>query len=91
MKPSISDVRDCFRSYLDLNPGWGSLHIVLEDGNVSDANVRFCVDYAQRNGDLEGERLALILLEMSKTQRRKLPYSLISKLNDVGFPLSASV
>lgn len=91
MKPSISDVREAFRAYREENLVWGSLHIVLDDGNVSDADVRFCVDCARQRGDVEGERLALILLQMSRTQRLKLPYSLTSKDNVVGLPESASV
>jgi hypothetical protein len=73
MKPSIPDVVPDFRAYYAKNPSWGSLHIVLDDGNVEDGSVRFCIEYAQQSGDAEGERLGKILLTMSQTQRRKLP------------------
>lgn len=72
MKPTIPEVVERFRAYHRFNPVWGSLHIVLDDGNVSDAHVLFCVAEARSRNDAEGERLALILLEMSRTQRRKL-------------------
>jgi hypothetical protein len=75
---AIPDVIDQFRSYVE-KPGngeWGSLHIVLADGNVDDIDVQFCIDHAREIGDSDGERLAVILLGMTKTQRRKLPYAI---------------
>lgn len=75
-KPAISDVAERFASYLR-QPGngeWGSLHIVLADGNTDDGSVRWCAEWARERGDDEGEQLAGILLSMSRTQRRKLPF-----------------
>ena len=54
------------------NGAGGALHIVLDDGNVTDGDVKFCISHAREMGDSEGERLAEILLSMSKTQRKKL-------------------
>ena len=74
-KPTIPEVAELFARYYE-QPGnavWGSLHIVLDDGNVDDSNVVFCIGEAEQRGDDEGKRLAEILLRMSKTQRRKLP------------------
>lgn len=74
MKPTIPEVRARFLAYYQ-QPGnscWGSLHIVLDDGNIADDHVRFCVGFAERNNDPEGAELARILLQMSKTQRRKM-------------------
>ena len=74
MKPTIPEVIDRFIAYHGLpeNAAWGSLHIVLEDDNVDDSSVRYCIDYALERGDKEGAELAKILLRMSKTQRLKL-------------------
>jgi len=72
MKPTIPEVIERFRAYRILNPLWGSLHIVLEDMNVSDADVTFCRNFAAEHSDPEGEELAAILLRMSETQRRKI-------------------
>lgn len=58
----------------------GALHIVLEDGNVDNADVDFCIQYAREQGDAEGERLALILRQMSRTQRTKLYRTRFSSL-----------
>ena len=70
-KPTIPEVIERFRAYQERpgNGAWGSLHIVLDDGNVTDSDVAFCIDVARDKGDEEGEALARILLRMSKTQR----------------------
>jgi hypothetical protein len=49
----------------------GNLHLVIDDGNVCDGHVQACALIARIWGDVEGEALAMILLQMSKTQRRK--------------------
>nr|WP_250808197.1 hypothetical protein [Neorhizobium tomejilense] len=74
-KPSIPQVVARFAAYYELpgNGAWGSLHIVLDDGNVSNGNVEFCIEAAADSGDEEGRQLAEILLAMSRTQRAKLP------------------
>jgi hypothetical protein len=75
MKPTIPDVVERFATYHQ-QPGnevWGSLHIVLDDGNIRRSDVEFCRDAANERGDIEGVALAELLLSMSKTQRLKLP------------------
>ncbi len=51
---------------------WRSLHITMDDGNIDNHHVEFCLKDALAKGDTEGAALAEILLKMSKTQRRKL-------------------
>ncbi len=73
-KPTVPEVLPLVRDYY-ARPGngvGGSLHIVLDDGNVSDDNVRFCIEWAHKQGDIAGAELGEILLRMSRTQRRKL-------------------
>jgi hypothetical protein len=48
------------------------LHIVLDDYNVDDGAVDFCIGYARTAGHDECLRLAETLRRMSFTQRRKL-------------------
>jgi hypothetical protein len=72
MKPSIPDVIERFNAYRKEHPLWGSLHIVLEDGNVSNSDVLFCRQWAADHDDTEGVALAEILMVMSKTQRKCL-------------------
>lgn len=50
----------------------GSLHIVLDDGNLETGNVQFCLEWARKNDDMDGEALALLLLDMTVTQRGKV-------------------
>lgn len=75
-KPSatitVPEVKERFREYWLDNPVWGSLHIVLDDFNIHDHHVEHCIETAIERGDIEGEALARILLQMSKSQRLKL-------------------
>jgi len=52
---------------------WGSLHVVLDDGNHADA---FCDEWLEQHaiseGDEDGAELARLLKKMSRTQRSKL-------------------
>jgi hypothetical protein len=74
IKPTIPEVLPMLRAYAAKpeNSVGGSLHIVLEDGNVSDTNVRYCIKHALESGDTDGAELGKMLLRMSKTQRLKL-------------------
>lgn len=71
-KPTIPQVRDRFAAYHARHPAWGSLHVVMADGNVSDDSVRWAMAHAAGEGDEEAMDLALVLLAMSRTQRSKL-------------------
>lgn len=74
-RPTIPEVVADFARYYADNPTWGSLHIVLDDYNVEDSHVDFCISFAEQKGDTEGLRLAKILRSMSKTQRKKLGHA----------------
>jgi len=50
----------------------GNLHIVLDDGNLQDDHIRFCIDQAKTCGDVDGEVLGEALLCASKTQRKRV-------------------
>ena len=73
-KPTVPDVAPLVRSYYAKpgNEAGGSLHIVLDDGNVTDADVEFCRNRAIEARDDDGVVLATILRAMSKTQRLRL-------------------
>lgn len=75
-KPLTQEQLDRFRSYLNKHLTWGSLHIVLDDTNVRDSDVQYCIQYAEEQGDVEGAALARILLSMSESQRMRLPSKL---------------
>ena len=73
-KPTIPEVLPLIRAYYakDDNSAGGSLHIVLEDGNIHDVYLLYAQQWAQERGDEDGERLVLLLMRMSRTQRSKL-------------------
>lgn len=71
----IKDVRpflEDFKIYHEREPGWGGLHIVLDDGNFEDDNVDFCLDLSIQMEEFEVYYLARLLQKMSKTQRKKI-------------------
>jgi hypothetical protein len=72
---SVPDILPKVRAYMDKHPTGGSLHIVLEDQNVRDSDIQFCIDYAEGKGDAEGAEIGRALLSMSKTQRLKIACS----------------
>jgi hypothetical protein len=78
MNPNLDRIQitpelvDRFAAYYELNPTWGSLHIVLDDGNIENGHVEFCVQDALAHGDIEGALLAEILLAMTKSQRGRI-------------------
>ncbi len=67
----IPDVVARFATYYQKNPAWGSLHVVLDDGNTD--CVLHCQEWAEEHGDDEGAALAEILGRMTKSQRGRLP------------------
>lgn len=76
MKPSaketVPEVIERFKTYHAQNGAWGSLHVVLDDGNIHDHFVEGCIEYAKKQNDTEGLELGKILLKMSKSQRHKI-------------------
>lgn len=48
------------------------MHNVLDDGNLDDNSVSWCLEHAQENGDHEGEAIAKRLLELSENEREAM-------------------
>ena len=73
-KPTVPEVLSIVKAYYSKpnNGVGGSLHIVLEDGNIETHHIEFCKENARKNNDLDGVALAELLLKMSYTQRKKL-------------------
>ena len=73
-KPTIPEVLPFIKDYYskDGNGVGGSLHIVLDDGNIDDDSVKYCLGCAKKRGDIDGVKIAETLLLMSKTQRKKI-------------------
>ena len=73
-KPTLPEVLPMMWAYV-AKPGngvGGNLHIVLDEGNVCDGHILYCLDRCREKGDTDGVALAETLLRMSKTQRSKL-------------------
>jgi hypothetical protein len=58
--------------YYDGNGSGGNLHVVLDDGNLKDSDIEFCLNNCLTENDIEGTKLCFLLLDMSITQRNKL-------------------
>lgn len=72
MKPTIPDVLPLVQELYRRSCVGCCLHIVLDDGNLEDSSVKFCLGYAIEQGHQECMYLATMLLAMSRTQRSKL-------------------
>lgn len=71
-------IEECKKYYsLPGNSVGGSLHIVLDDENIQDEHIEYCIKYAEECGDAEGVRLGKLLLKASMTQRKQLVKSSI--------------
>ncbi len=73
-KPTVPEVLPLIQEYYRKpeNCVGGNLHIVLEDSNVENSHIKYCLEQAKTAGDKDGVRIAELLFQMSKTQRRKL-------------------
>lgn len=73
-KPTITELVPLLKEYYSKpeNCVGGSLHIVLEDDNLENGHIEYCIEYAKKEGDLEGAKLGEMLLQLTKSQRRRL-------------------
>lgn len=72
MKPTVPEVTPLVEALYQRHGAGCCLHIVLDDGNVRDSDVDFCVTYAEEQGHEDCLHLAQQLRAMSRTQRAKL-------------------
>jgi hypothetical protein len=71
---TVPDVLPLLRQFASVpgNECGGTLHIVLDDGNIDDDSVRWVVKYAREQQDPLGVQLAETLLRLSMTQRETI-------------------
>lgn len=73
---NISDVLPLLKEYCSRegNSVGGNLHIVLDDGNIEDDNIAFCLRQCLYSNPMDnlGAALCHLLKDMSKTQRKKI-------------------
>lgn len=73
-RPTVPEVRELVDAYYEHagNTAGGNLHIVLDDFNIADHHIQFCLELASEMGDDDGVEIAEKLLQMTTTQRRKV-------------------
>jgi len=60
------------KEYYEKEPTGGSLHIVLEDGNLEHHNIHWCSGYAAGVEDNEGYEIADLMLGMTMPQKTRV-------------------
>ncbi len=60
------------KHYYESEPCGGSLHIVLDDGNLEDSSIAWCAGYACAEHDEEGSDLANLMEMMTVKQRERV-------------------
>lgn len=57
---------------LEGNGAGGILHIVFDDGNVEDSDIKFCIELAERSSDYIALKLCYDMLSLSVLDRKKI-------------------
>lgn len=71
--PTLEKLVDlCKEFYADGNEAGGWLHLVLDDGNLEDDHIKFCLETANNYNDLVAFTLAEKLLKLSMVNRELL-------------------
>jgi len=60
------------REYCETNLNGGSLHIVLDDANVNDSHIQYCIDEAKKLQDIPALAIADRLMGMADEMRKKV-------------------
>lgn len=71
-KPTVSDVLPLVRAVYERDAAGCCLHIMTDDGNVSNGNAAFCLQRARDLGHGDCLAAAESLAQMSRTQRLKV-------------------
>lgn len=87
-RPTVPEVLPVAVEYLRNNGAWGSLHIMLDDGNDGDSVMEFCQQHALDRGDILGYALATLMRHMSHSQRRRVGHHAEAVLREMRKPVS---
>ena len=73
-KPIVPEVLALIQVYYARpgNEAGGNLHVVLDDGNIKLKDVQWCFDRCMSQYDWAGARIMVMMLRMSRSQRRRL-------------------
>lgn len=69
MRPTVPEVLPLLNAIYARHCAGCCLHIVVDDYNVEDSSVQFCLEHAIEKGHEECIIAALQLLQMTRTQR----------------------
>jgi hypothetical protein len=72
MSQAIADIIPLVRAIYEKNCVGCCLHLALDDGNMEDHHVQFCLDWAKTAGHPDCIECAKKLLAMTKEERDKL-------------------
>jgi hypothetical protein len=68
-RPQVPDALPLKASIYARHGAGCCLHVVIDDGNLGDSTIRYCLDGAEHD---DCRALAVMMLQMTPTQRRKL-------------------
>jgi hypothetical protein len=71
-RPTVAEVTPLAQMIYDRHSSGCCLHVMLDDGNVSDGNAKFCVELATERGHQECLAVALLLRTMTRSQRGRV-------------------
>jgi hypothetical protein len=71
-KPTVPDVLPLVNAVYARHCAGCCLHILTDDGNVDNDHAAFCLTSAQERGHADCLAAAEMLVQMSRTQRRKV-------------------
>ncbi len=71
-KPTVPEVLPLVNAVYKRHCAGCCLHILTDDGNVSDGDAQFCLDQAHEKGHADCIVAAEALRQMSKTQRKAI-------------------
>jgi hypothetical protein len=68
---SARELSILIKEYYKDNPSGGNCHIVLDDRNVSNNDINFCIEECSKNNDHDGLIIMIAMRNMRKTARLK--------------------
>ncbi len=73
-RPQTPQVKALVDAYYALpgNEVGGNCHVVLEDKNLDTGSILWDLKYCEEQGDVAGAEIMRAMLQMTRTQRRKV-------------------
>ena len=73
-RPKVPEVSVLVRAYYAKpgNEAGGNCHVALDDGNLDNGGLRFCLAECEYYGDKDGAEIMRLMLQMSRSQRRRV-------------------